>query len=101
MKTLKYSRQRESIKACLMGRREPARRAGRDPVPVAGEQQRMYIPGAVLRFGGGGAGAQRTVVCLRNLILHPVWIGVCCRHGASSFDGINITKEKELVMTEI
>ena len=23
------------------------------------------------------------------------------RHGASSFDGINITKEKELVMTEI
>ena len=74
--------------------------AGEHIAPVAGKKQHVDVLPGLLRRGGGQAGAQSAVVRRCNLIAYLVRIAAA-RHGASSFDGINITKEKELVMTEI
>ena len=73
----------------------------RDMVPVAGEKHRMNAPGFPLLRSGGQTGPQGGVILRCDLITQLTQSRLIHRHGASSFDGINITKEKELVMTEI
>ena len=72
-----------------------------DTVQVADEKHGMNTPRLSSRPLGGEEGPQSRIVLRRDLIMHLACANMFSRHEASSFAEVNITKEKELVMTEI